>query len=144
MSNPWRDFMTANRTAAEQKLLKLKQQFEHWRQTRKKTSERIPVSLWDQAIELTPVLANSYVAKQLRLSPGDLKKRRLARHASAIVAMPAAATGFIELPAPASWSWPPSGPVDIEVERPDGVRMRLSYQQAPSLATVLQAFLDHP
>jgi hypothetical protein len=137
--------MRANPTAAtEQKLLKLKQQFEHWRQTRKKTSERIPVSLWDQAIELTPVLANSYVAKQLRLSPGDLKRRRLSQPASAIVAMPAAAPSFIELPAPASWSWSSAEPVSIEVERTDGVRMRLSYRQAPSLASVLQAFLDHP
>jgi hypothetical protein len=90
------------------------------------------------------VLTNSYVAKQLRLSPGDLKKRRLARQASAIVAIPEAAPSFIELPAPASWSWPASEAVSIEVERTDGARMRLSYRQAPSLASVLQAFLDHP
>jgi hypothetical protein len=58
--------------------------------------------------------------------------------------MAEAAPNFIELPMAASWSWPPSEPVSIEVERTDGARMRLSYRQAPSLATVLQAFLDHP
>ena len=30
----------------------------------------------------------------------------------------------------------------IEVERPDGVRLRLQYQDAPPLATVLRAFLE--
>ena len=50
-------------------------QFEHWRQNRSHPSERIPQALWDQAAALATAIPYSRVAKQLRLSPSDLKKQ---------------------------------------------------------------------
>jgi len=34
------------------------------------------------------------------------------------------------------------GAASIEVERPDGARLRVQYRDAPPLAAVLQAFLE--
>ena len=50
-------------------------QFEHWRQNRSHPSERIPQALWNQAAALATAIPYSRVAKQLRLSPSDLKKQ---------------------------------------------------------------------
>lgn len=52
---------------------------------------------------------------------------------------------FIEVPVPVPVPWPgpaTSGITLIEVERPDGTRLRVRYRDAPPLATVLRAFLD--
>ncbi len=61
---------------AEPALADLAAQFEQWRQTRQ-PHEPIPPRLWSQAVALTALLPYSQVAKQLRLSPTDLKKRCL-------------------------------------------------------------------
>ena len=47
---------------------------------------------------------------------------------------------FVEVPVP--WPGPVGGSTLIEVERPDGARLRLQYRDAPPLATVLRAFLE--
>jgi hypothetical protein len=54
------------------------EQFERWRRTRATVQERIPSSLWDQAVALATVLPGSQMAKRLRLRLTDLKKQRLA------------------------------------------------------------------
>ena len=126
---------------AEAALADLAEQFERWRRTRATVPERIPSSLWDQAVALATVLPGSQVAKRLRLRSTDLKKQRLARP----TALPAAAaspdSGFVEVPAPWLGSAAP-GAALIEVERPDGARLRVQYRDAPPLAAVLQAFLE--
>jgi hypothetical protein len=48
---------------------------------------------------------------------------------------------FVEVPAPWLGSAAP-GAASIEVERPDGARLRVQYRDAPPLAAVLQAFLE--
>ena len=126
---------------AEAALVDLAEQFERWRRTRATVPERIPSSLWDQAVALATVLPGSQVAKRLRLRLTDLKKQSLARP----TALPAAAAspdpGFIEVPAP--WPGPATpGITLIEVERPDGARLRVQYRDAPPLAAVLRAFLE--
>jgi hypothetical protein len=125
----------------ESALADLAEQFEHWRRSRATAQERIPAALWDQAVALTTVLAGSQVAKRLRLSPTDLKKQGLARQTAIPATAVAPYPGFVEVTAPAFEPAAPS-PTLIEVERPDGVRLRLQYRDSPPLAALLRAFLE--
>jgi hypothetical protein len=116
-------------------------QFEHWRQHRSHPSERIPQALWDQATALARVIPYSRVAKQLRLSPSDLKKQLMIQRNLTCQA-PAPALSFIEVP-PVS-EHPVAGPdTEIELERADGARLRLrSGNTILSLATLVRTFLE--
>jgi len=128
---------------AEPALADLAEQFEQWRQTRATVQERIPPTLWDQAVVLTTMLPCSQVAKRLRLSPTDLKKQCLARQGSRVTEATSPQPGFIEVTTPAFGAAAASSATLIEVERPDGVRLRLQYRTAPPpLVTVLRAFLE--
>jgi hypothetical protein len=128
---------------AEQRLLALAEQFEHWRAQRIKLSERIPSELWDQAVGLTQVLTNSYVAKQLRLSPGDLRRRSQVQAGAVAVAAPAGSIPFIELKGMGlSTSCPENSALSVEFERPDGARLRLRYAHSPlAINHLIQLFL---
>jgi len=87
------------------------------------------------------VLPGSQVAKRLRLSPTDLKKQGLARQTAIPATAVAPYPGFVEVTAPAFEPAAPS-PTLIEVERPDGARLRLQYRDSPPLAALLRAFLE--
>ncbi len=127
---------------AEAALAELAKQFDHWRQIRATAQERIPPALWDQAVALTVVLPCAQVARRLHLRSTDLRRRALVRPTSGATEATAPSLDFVEVPVP----WPglaASGAALIEVERPDGVRLRLHYRTAPpSLATLLRAFLE--
>jgi hypothetical protein len=116
-------------------------QFAHWRQQRAHPSERIPQALWDQAVALTRRLSYSHVAKQLRLSPSDLKQQVLEQHAPACPA-PASPVPFVEVPRT------PEAPrtrreIEIEMQRADGARLRLRSSEATlPWAAVVRAFLE--
>jgi len=127
---------------AEQALAELDERFRHWRQHRAHTHERIPAPLWDQAVALSQVLPNGQVAKALGLSATDLRKRRLAQQASlASVQAPGAEAQFIEVtPEGRGWVGGSSG-TQVELERPDGLRMRIRYGSVPAgLSEVVRAF----
>lgn len=127
---------------AEPALADLAEQFDQWRRSRATAQERIPQPLWDQAVVLTTVLARSQVAKRLHLSPTDLKRQCLARQGSLGVEVTSPGPGFIEMTPPAFGTAAAPSATLIEVERPDGARLRLQYRDsAPSLAAVLGAFL---
>jgi hypothetical protein len=115
-------------------------QFAHWRQNRSHPSERIPQALWDQAAALATARPYSRVAKQLRLSPSDLKKHMVTRHPTCRT--PTSTLSFIEVP-PVSQQ-PASDPeIEIELERADGARLRLrSGNSTLSLAALVRAFLE--
>ena len=66
-------------SSAEQELAELSERIAHWRAPRASDQERIPQALWDEAIRVSTRLANARVAKTRRLSPGELKRRRLAQ-----------------------------------------------------------------
>ena len=127
---------------AEQALSQLAERFEHWRQSRANRHERIPQPLWDEAIALSRVLPDSRVTKRLRLSQTDLKKRRLAQSPSPAMKSAEPPATFIELPALGAASAPLNAPMLVEFERPDGARLRLRYDQALPLTTLMQAFLE--
>jgi hypothetical protein len=134
--------MTQPLLQAEPVLADLAEQFERWRRARATAQERIPQSLWDQAVVLTTMLPCSQVAKRLRLSPTDLKKQCLARQESGVIEAVSPHPDFIEVTAHGLGAAAAPSPTLIEVERPDGARLRLQYQNAPPLATVLRVFLE--
>ena len=115
-------------------------QFEHWRQQRSHPSERIPQALWDQATALARVIPYSRVAKQLRLSPSDLKKQMVTRDLNCQASTPT--LSFIEVPAASPQ--PVADPeTQLELERADGARLRLrSGSSTLSLAALVRAFLE--
>ena len=126
---------------AEAALADLAEQFERWRQSRATGQERIPPTLWEQAVALTAVLPCARVARRLRLRSTDLRKRGLAGPAAVATEVAGPIPDFVEVTAPWLGSAAP-GATLIEVERPDGARLRVQYRDAPPLAAVLQAFLE--
>lgn len=116
-------------------------QFEHWRQNRSHPSDRIPQTLWDQAAALATVLPYSRVAKHLRLSPSDLKHHLLAQQ-EPTSRTSAPALSFVEVPPPPEY--PPARPAtEIELQRADGARLRLSSCESTlPLAAIVRSFLE--
>jgi hypothetical protein len=113
-------------------------EFEHWRQTRSHPAERIPQRLWKQAAALARVLPYSRVAQHVRVSPSDLKKHMATPHD----AKPATSPRFVEVPpTPAGSSTAQA--MDIELERPDGARLRLRCSASTSsVVALVQVFLE--
>jgi hypothetical protein len=126
--------------STDPQLDQLARQFAHWRQNRSHPSERIPQTLWDRAAALATVIPYSRVAKQLRLSPSDLKKQMVTRHPTC--RPPTPTLSFIEVP-PVSQQ-PASDPeTEIELERADGARLHLrSGSSTLSLDALVRAFLE--
>ena len=129
---------------AEHQLTQVADRFDHWRQTRTTPAEPIPQYLWEQAIALTATVPITRVATRLRVSGGELKKRCAAYHAAHAVPAPSAAFGFVEVPAAPAWALPTSG-IEIELQRPDGARLRIAAQEPQLLLTaVVRTFLETP
>jgi hypothetical protein len=122
---------------AAHQLTHVADQFDHWRQTRATRADPIPHDLWEQAIALTAVFPLTRVARRLRMSGGELKKRCAASHAAR--STPASPTlGFVEVPAP---------PVETEIElsRADGTRLRIhTHEPQPLLVALVRTFLETP
>jgi hypothetical protein len=128
-----------NAQHAEHQLGQLADRFNHWRECRKTSRERIPEPLWEQAVTLTSVLPISRVAKHLRLCTADLKKRCLDISTTTSVQASTQAVSFVEVTSPPSW---PPASVNIDIQRPDGTRMRIACQQPEApLATLVRAFV---
>jgi hypothetical protein len=104
---------------AEPALADLAEQVAPWRRTRAMAQERIPPSLWDQAVVLTTMRPWSQVTQCLRLSPTAVKKQCLARPGCRVAEATAPPSGFIEVTVAAAAA--PS-PTLIEGERPDEAR----------------------
>jgi hypothetical protein len=134
-------------SSAEQELAELGERFAHWRATRASNQERIPQALWDVAIRVSTRLPNSHTAKTLRLSPGELKRRRLAQQAGTATEVVEAGPDFVELTPvrPGSAALNGAG-AEVELERPDGARLRIHYYREPQppLVDLVRAFLERP
>jgi hypothetical protein len=123
---------------AEEALTHLTQQFAQWRQSRTTPRGRIPTSLWAQAVTLAQLLPCARVAKQLGLTPQALKRRRDATSSALALTPPPHFPHFVEV----STAWR-SPTAEVEVQRPDGTRLRITYSEAaPALAPLLQTFLE--
>jgi hypothetical protein len=113
-------------------------QFEHWRRTRSHPAERIPQRLWKQAAALARVLPYCRVAQHLRVSPRDLKKRMTTLPDSTSVPT----SRFVEVPPTPAWP-PATQGMEIELERPDGTRLRLRCPESTSpVAALVRTFLE--
>ena len=126
---------------AEHQLAHVADRFDVWRQTRPTRAEPIPHHLWEQAIALTTLFPITHVARRLRVSGGELKKRCAAHHA--VQSAPASTVlGFVEVPPTSVWPLPTSG-IEIELQRPDGTRLRLhAHEPQPPLVALVRTFLE--
>ena len=128
---------------AEQQLTHVADCFNTWRQTRPTRAEPIPQHLWEQAMALTALLPITYVARRLRVSGGELKKRCAAHHATRS-APTSTALGFVEVTATPVWPSPTAG-TEIELSRADGTRLRIhSHEPQPPLVALVRTFLETP
>jgi hypothetical protein len=128
-------------TQAEEHLCDVAQQFTQWRQSRANPrGSRIPEPRWAEAVTLAAVLPLPRVARQLGLKPHALKRRRGDPGRPAVPAHPLPpAPAFVEVPAAA---WRPA-PTEVEVQRPDGTRLRIAYyESSPALAPLLPTFRE--
>jgi hypothetical protein len=122
---------------AEEALRHVAQQFAQWRQRRTTPRGRIPSTPWAQAVTLVQVLPCTRVARHLGLTPRALKRRRDAR-GTVLTPSRAPAPSFVEVTPP--WR---TAATEVEVQRPDGARLRLTSSEAsPTLVPLRQTFLD--
>jgi hypothetical protein len=129
---------------AEHQLTQVADRFDHWRQTRTTSAEPIPPDLWEQAIALTAIVPITRVARRLRVSGGELKKRCAAHHAAPSTPVATAALDFVEVPAAPVWPRPTTT-IEIELHRPDGTRLRITTHETQlSLLALVQTFLETP
>jgi hypothetical protein len=125
-------------TQAEEALTHLTRHFAQWRQSRRTPRGRIPHGLWAQAVALTATLSVTRVAHQLGLTPHALKRRREVLNGTPAPTSLPQAPQFVEV-APA-WRSPTT---EVEIQRPDGTRLRIAYSEAaPALVPLLQTFLE--
>jgi len=108
---------------AEEALIHLTPPFAQWRQSRRTPRGRIPPEWWARAVALTATFSVSRVAKQLGLTPQALKGRRAVMSGLPTPTPSLPAPQFVEV-APA-WRTPAT---EVEVQRPDGTRLRITYQ----------------
>jgi len=112
--------------------------FEHWRQ-RKRPGERIPESLWIEAIALVERHGLSRVTRRLRLKRGDLKRHRELLSRDQHDSEPAVT--FVELTPVPMMPPPRFAPASLELIRPDGLRLRIEPGDGINAQAVLDRFL---
>jgi hypothetical protein len=123
---------------AEEALTHLTHHFAQWRHSRRTLRGRIPQELWAQAVALTTTLSVTRVARQLRLTSHALKQRRERVNGTPTTLPSAQGLQFVEVAPP--WRTPATA---VEIHRPDGTRLRITYSEAaPALVPLLQTFLD--
>lgn len=108
-------------------------QLSEWRLARLPNCKgRIPMEIWDRAVELAVHQGIAPVARALAVDYASLKKRVNQSGAAQIVRTPA---GFVEMMAP----FPDVGQCILEVRSPRGGRMRI--QMAGATSTALSALI---
>jgi hypothetical protein len=131
--------LTTPDASAEVALQQLAERFSQWRQDRRTPyGPRIPEALWTEAARLTQRLPVTRVAKALHLRPHTLRRRS---SLGTTPATPAAReVPFVEV----SLGARRANTTEVEIQRPDGTRLRITYSEAaPALAALVQTFLEH-
>ena len=117
--------------------------FEQWRSNKKK-GERIPEKLWSEAIDLVGHYGVSQVTRTLRLSGTDLNKRRGIVGTAQRRRKQNTTAAFVEVePAVVERAVGPSDSAVpwMELERPDGLRLRIGPAGGADLLAVLDRFV---
>jgi hypothetical protein len=116
--------------------------FEQWRLS-KQNGERIPEQLWNEAVSLVDTYGVSQVTRTLRLGGRDLNKRRGMIEAGQRQQCPSGKTAFVEIDpvvkgrAPG----PEASAVWMELERPDGLRLRIQPTGGADLLALVDRFM---
>jgi len=129
-------------TDGKRTLEEVSRHIEQWR-SGKKRGERIPQRIWDEALALVVTSGISRVSRTLRLSYTELDKRRRGIAAAQPRQGPAEASAFVEIDgafleqaarpeATAAW---------LELERPDGLRLRIRPSHRGELLALVERFL---
>ena len=115
--------------------------FAHWR--RKKTNgERIPEELWNEALGLLETCGISRVSRTLRLSYTELDKRRELMDTRPCGQAPSE-EAFVEVDQTLVDQVPRSeaGAVWMELERPDGMRLRIRPTHRVDMLALVERFM---
>lgn len=113
-------------------VISVRRRLDEWRRTRRKRGP-VPANLWKEAARLAELHGINPVARALRLDYYALKSRLESGRPSG----GGAKAAFVEVAvAPPV----PSPGCIVEVERPDGARMRLQLSRAEDLVAVTGSF----
>ncbi len=116
--------------------------FAQWRR-RKQKGDRIPEPLWSEALGLLGTYGVSQVTRTLRLSGTDLNKRRGQIGAGKRRQCPGGETAFVEIDPMVMDQVP--GPearaVWMELERPDGLRLRIRPTGGTDMLALVERFM---
>jgi len=116
--------------------------FAQWRK-HKKNGERIPEHLWSEALGLLGTYGVSQVTRTLRLGGSDLNKRRKMIEASQHRQTRGGETVFVEID-PVVLDQTPgqeASAVWMELERPDGLRLRIRPSGGVDLLALVERFM---
>jgi len=115
--------------------------FEQWRSTKDK-GERIPQRLWSEAVGLLEVYSLFEVTRTLRLDWAKLKRHWRALDSGTERERPGGgAMAFVEIDTSVVERLPGPGGVEIELERADGLRLRLPRAERADMLALLERFL---
>jgi hypothetical protein len=129
-------------TDGKRTLEEVSRRVEQWR-SGKKRGERIPQRIWEEALVLVGTYGISRVSRTLRLSYTELENRRRRIAATQPRQGPAEASAFVEIDgalleqaarAEATAAW-------LELERPDGLRLRIRPSHRGELLALVERFL---
>ena len=113
--------------------------YERWRRN-KKRGDRIPKPLWDEAIGLVETHGVSRVTRTLRLSATDLNKRRGIVGTRQRRQAPVAEAAFVQIEH-TPFAAPDAQTQWMELERPDGMRLRIRPSQGVDMLALLDRFM---
>lgn len=125
--------------------LSLEEVAEHFAQWRshKKRGERIPEHLWREAMGLLGAYTVSQVARTLRLGGRDLNRRRGMIASAQTPSGAEEETAFVEIDrALVGETLRPGAPATVmELQRPDGLRLRIEPATGVEMLALLERFL---
>ncbi len=116
--------------------------FAQWRK-HKENGERIPEHLWSEALGLLGTYGVSQVTRTLRLGGSDLNKRRKMIETRQHRQGPGGETAFVEIDPVVldQTPGPEASAVWMELERPDGLRLRIRPSGGVDLLKLVERFM---
>jgi hypothetical protein len=116
--------------------------FQQWRNM-KQPGERIPDHLWREAISLVGTYGVTQITRALHLSSTDFNKRRRLIEAGQRQPDAAGETAFVEInPQRTDQTLEPTDAAGwLELERPDGLRLRIQPTQGADLLALVERFM---
>ena len=109
----------------------------------KQPGERIPDQLWHEAINLVGAYGITQITRTLHLSSTDFNKRRRLIEAGQRQPDAAGATAFVEIKPQRldRAQEPAAAAMWMELERPDGLRLRIQPTQGAELLALVERFM---